>query len=171
VGKLPNKPKQRMIKMRKIKELKYKKEYMDERTYQLLKEINNRLHESGDFIGQYSLYNCGASFNVRRFKTNWKDYRGIRRWLSFEHLFSIMIGNRDGELFIFVLDRREHQPYYESKYCTQEGMYGHYEFPNIEEFMNHLSPEYGIDTKFTAYEYTDYEGGPTHIWIPDYICL
>ena len=157
--------------MRKLKRIKYKKLDMSESDCELLNSINNTLYEYGDFPGQYELYNCEGMFHVRRYKTNWKDYRGIRRWLSFEHLFSILIGKKDDELFIGVYDRRENQPFYESKYYSEEVLYGLYHYPNIDEILKHLSPEYGVNTKRTAYEYTDYEGGPTHIWIPDYICL
>jgi len=127
---------------RNLNDVELSSPYLSKRENLYLNEVNDRIRESGE----YSLEDitCGK-YSVRKLKSNWEDYITDLYYKRFDTILTISVWCVGKHNMITVWDYRENQPYHLSKYCDYDGLFGRYQFPNYEEFWNHLTSDYGVN--------------------------
>jgi hypothetical protein len=128
--------------MKISKKTEYSNPLLNKRENLFLNEISNKIYESGE----YSLQDItDGKYNVRKLKSNWEDYINDFYYKRFDDILTVSVWCKGKKNVITVWDKRQNQPFSESKYCDYEGTFGRYQFPNFEEFWNHLTSDYGIN--------------------------
>jgi hypothetical protein len=116
--------------------------YLSKKENLFLNEIKNKICESDD----YTLENIdNGKFIVSKLESKWMDDNTKIYYARFEAKLTISVWCKGKKKVITVWDSRENQPFFESEYCDYEGSFGRYQFPNFEEFWNHLTSDYGVN--------------------------